>query len=102
MTTFNMNRINLEDVEFYTDERLDKVNVYSVTVVCLDPRFEDIFSSFCRAMKEYTCIQMIQQIADDFCRFTFVSHVSCMQFSRHLQMSIAKLERVYKCKLNLL
>lgn len=102
MVAFNMSKFRLEDLEYYCDKRLDDVNVYSIVLVSNSVDFDLIVTDFCQSMKKYSLVQMIQQISDDFVRFTFVSHICCFSFSKCVSKLIDRLQSVYKCKLSVL
>lgn len=102
MAIFNMSKFRLSDVEFFCDRRLDNINVYSVVLVTNSFDFDMIISDFCQRMKDLSCVQMIQQSADDFTRFTFVSHVDCFTFSKCIHTIVNILSSIYKCQINIL
>lgn len=102
MAAFNMSNFLLDDLEFFCDRRLDNINVYSVVLVTNSVDFEEIVSDFCSRMKHYSCVQMIQQIHNDFVRFTFVSHVDCRTFSKCVDKIVNSLALCFHCNINIL
>lgn len=102
MVAFNLSKFRLADLEFFCDNRLDNINVYSVVLVTNSVDFDLIISDFCQRMKNISYVQMIQKSADDFTRFTFVSHVDCYTFSKCLHTIVDNLSYIYKCQINIL
>lgn len=102
MCIFNCATIKLEDVAFYTDKRLDHINVYSIKLLSNSDKKDEIDVEFVNMMKKYSYVQLIQESSNDWTRFTIVSHVSTTTFSNALFLVVCKLKSLYKCKIVIL
>ena len=94
--TAPINNLSLEDLNFYLDERLSRVNVYQFTFV--SPDIEDMIADIIQMSQKFSCNQMIQQSGIDFYRVTFVSHVSCHFFYQYIDRLVTKVSSIHKSK----
>lgn len=77
-----INRVSLDDLSFFMDERLSKFNVYNIIVFSID--INDVLPDIIQSMHKYSCSQLIQKCGIDYAKLTFVSHIAFSQFGFYL------------------
>lgn len=92
-----VNNLSLNDLSFYMDERLSRVNVLQFTFICLHENFMEILSQTISRSYKFSSVQMIQECGDDFAKVTFVTRLNPFEFSKLLYIAVHASCRVYKC-----
>lgn len=86
---FTNSSLSLEDVVFFSDERLAHNNVYNVTFAVND--YNTLYPDLYTLMKDSCKLCLLQQCSDYHCKFTFVTSLEYSVFFRQLYKAISTL-----------